>query len=118
MKTLFAATAAAIALLAIAAAPASAADPACQSQLAEVQAAWKTVPHPYSKMAERKTRGDHDHNVMAETYMSGQLRQAESQCKAGNDHEAMLRLDVIRAWLKLPEVTHPAEHNYTPEKKG
>lgn len=117
MKTLFAATTAAIALLAIAAAPASA-DPACRSQLAEVQSAWTSVPHPYSKLAERKARGDHDHNVMAETYMSGQLRQAEAQCKAGNDHEAMLRLDVIRAWLKLPEVTHPAEHNYAPEKAG
>lgn len=112
MKTLFAV--AAVALLAIAATPASAA-PACEAQVAEMQAAWKTVPHPYSKIAERKGRGDHDHNAMSETYMNGQLRQAEAQCKGGNDHEALLRLDVVRAWLKLPEIAHPAEHNYQPK---
>lgn len=110
MKTLLAVTA--VALVAAIAAPASA-SPACEAQVAEMQAAWKAVPHPYSKMAERKTRGDHDHNVMAETYMTGQMKQAEAQCKAGNDHEALLRLDVVRAWLKLPEIAHPAEHGYT-----
>jgi hypothetical protein len=109
MKTLL--TAAAVALLAVTATPASA-SPVCEAQVTEMQAAWKTVPHPYSKMAERKTRGDHDHNAMAETYMYGQLRQAEAQCKGGNDHEALLRLDVVRVWLKLPEIAHPAEHNY------
>lgn len=112
MKTVFAV--AAIVLVAVAASPASAA-PACEAQVAEMQAAWKAVPHPYSKMAQSKGRGDHDHNVMAETYMNGQMRQAESQCKDGNDHEALLRLDVVRTWLKLPEVTHPAEHNYHPK---
>ncbi len=112
MKTLFAV--AAVALLAIAATPASAA-PACEAQVAEMQAAWKAVPHPYSKLAEKKTRADHDHNAMSETYMNGQLRQAESLCKGGNDHEALLRLDVIRAWLKLPEIAHPVEHNYQPK---
>ncbi len=119
MKSLFtlAAVMALAVPLAFAATPASA-SPACEAQVAEMQAAWKAVPHPYSKLAERKSRGDHDHNVMAETYMSGQMRQAEAQCKAGNEHEALLRLDIVRSWLKLPEVMHPAEHNYTPDKKG
>lgn len=112
MKTLLAAATAALAVTV--AIPASAA-PACEAQVAEMQAAWKAVPHPYSKLAEKKTRADHDHNAMAETYMNGQLRQAESQCKAGNDHEALLRLDVVRVWLKLPEIAHPAEHNYQPK---
>lgn len=114
MKPLLAA--ATVALAVTVAVPASASPaPACEAQVAEMQAAWKAVPHPYSKLAEKKTRADHDHNAMAETYMYGQLRQADAQCKGGNDHEALLRLDVVRVWLKLPEIAHPTEHNYQPK---
>ena len=33
------------------------------------------------------------------------------------EHEAMLRMDVVRAWLKLPEVEHPADHRRSYEEK-
>jgi hypothetical protein len=39
-------------------------------------------------------------------------------CKDGNEHEAMLRMDVVRAWLKLPEVEHPAAHGYARPTKS
>jgi hypothetical protein len=38
---------------------------------------------------------------------------ASHLCAHGKDHEAMLRMDVVRAMLKLPEIRHPAEHGYT-----
>jgi hypothetical protein len=60
---------------------------------------------------------DHDHPAMVTNYMEGQLHRAETLCKEGKEHEALLRIDVVRSWLKLPFEQHPASHNYTPGKK-
>lgn len=36
-------------------------------------------------------------------------------CQAGKDHQALLQLDVIRAWLGLPASAHPPMHPPSPE---
>ena len=33
-------------------------------------------------------------------------------CRQGNDHEALLHLDIVRAFLNLPEIQHPTDHRY------
>jgi hypothetical protein len=40
------------------------------------------------------------------------LAEAKDLCDAGNGHEALLRLNIIRAFLDLPEFQHPTSHFY------
>jgi hypothetical protein len=40
------------------------------------------------------------------------LSEAATLCKQGSDHEALLHLDVVRAFLKLPDIQHPTDHHY------
>ena len=46
------------------------------------------------------------------TSMQFHLEKAEDLCKAGNEHEALLHLNVIRAFLDLCEFQHPRSHLY------
>ncbi len=39
-----------------------------------------------------------------------QLRLALRLCNENKSHQASLRMDVVRAWLELPELQHPADH--------
>lgn len=43
-------------------------------------------------------------------YMHQQLNLANRLCQNGNEQESMLRMDLVRKWLRLPEVKHPEEH--------
>lgn len=58
-------------------------------------------------------RHGHQHMGSVVTFMRDQLRSATQLCDAGQEHEAMLRMDVVRAYLSLPEVAHPASHDGT-----
>jgi hypothetical protein len=90
----------------------------CQQQLVDLQKTWSDVFPPAKPSAARvQGREGHAHSGIEYAYMSRQFRQATAACKAGEGHAAMLRMDVIRAILKLPEVAHPAARNYQPNKR-
>lgn len=55
----------------------------------------------------------HSHTVAALTVIRDQLKTAERLCKEGQDYEAMLRMDVVRHMMKLPEMQHPGAHGYS-----
>jgi hypothetical protein len=76
------------------------AQPTCQQQLDQLSQQWEA-------------RHGHQHMGPVVTFMRDQLRSAAQLCNAGQEHEAMLRMDVVRAYLSLPEVAHPASHDYT-----
>jgi hypothetical protein len=38
--------------------------------------------------------------------------EAVTLCKQGQDHEALLHIDIVRAFLNLPEIQHPTDHRY------
>jgi len=102
-------------------APAQAAAPAiCKQQLADLEKTWREVL-PFSPQkpspAQVAGRQGHTHPGIEYNYMSTQMRQARQDCDAGREHEAMLRMDVVRAIMKLPEVAHPAAHNYQPTRR-
>lgn len=91
----------------------------CQQRLTEVKAEWKASPIPTSGRraagwGSNGTKG-HDHPGMVTSYMQRQLVAAEQSCVKGEEHEALLRVDLVRAWLKLPFEEHPASHNYHPK---
>jgi hypothetical protein len=126
MKTMIIALAAAF-VLAIAGASAqtpaattSAAPPAtCQAQLDDLSRTLsRLMPFGLEKPAQGKVMGHngHTHTGIDYNYMNTQMRRAQQDCKAGKPHEAMLRMDVVRAVMRLPEVGHPASHNDDPSK--
>lgn len=90
----------------------------CVDQLDKLVNDWKAiaVPGPHSQDTTRPADSEHEHNARDVWYMRSQLRLALRLCNENKDHEAMLRMDVVRAWLKLPEVKHPIDHRYTFEK--
>jgi hypothetical protein len=126
MKTTTVALAAAFALVAAGAsaqtpaANAPAAPPAtCQQQLDELSKTLSALmPFGLEKPGQGKVTGHkgHTHTGIDYNYMNTQMRRAQQDCKAGKEHEATLRMDVVRAVMKLPEVEHPASHNYHPSK--
>lgn len=87
---------------------------ACFSQLDKLVADWNAIAVPGSSAAapNDSLATDHGHSASEVWYMRSQLRLALRLCQEGNDHEAHLRMDVVRAWLKLPEVQHPVDHRY------
>lgn len=90
----------------------------CKQRLAEVKAEWKASPIPVNahRAAGWGSNGgkNHDHPGMVTNYMQRQLAAAEEACAKGEGHNALLRVDLVRAWLKLPFEEHPASHNYHP----
>ncbi len=91
----------------------------CQQQLDELSKTLNTLmPFGQDKPAQGKVMGHngHTHTGVDYNYMNIQMRRAQQDCKAGKEHEAMLRMDAVRAVMKLPEVDHPASHNYHPSK--
>ena len=93
--------------------PAMAAGEDCKKQIDDLNRDWAAtgLPAP-DKPGQTRVAGKkgHEHTGAEVTYMRNQRMKAAHLCQEGNEHEAMLRMDVIRAWLKLPEVQHPAEH--------
>ena len=74
---------------------------------------WGRTRVPPNTVMTDKHGHAHTHTVADLTVIRDQMAIAVQLCKEGQDHEAMLRMDEIRALMKLPEVGHPASHNYT-----
>ena len=87
---------------------------ACVLKLNSLVDDWNAIAVPGGSAASpsRTQSPDHEHSTSEIWYMRSQLRLALRLCHEGNDHEAYLRMDVVRAWLKLPEVRHPVDHRY------
>jgi hypothetical protein len=93
----------------------------CAGQLDTLGKEWGAIAFPTPakpNAAIAYGNGGHVHTGGQVTYMTNQIRLAAHLCKDGNEHEAMLRMDVVRAWLKLPEVEHPAAHGYARPAKS
>lgn len=102
-------------ILALFAATPAIAQGTCQQQLARLSQQWNAIGlPPPSKSGQAMVTGKygHQHTGGEVTFMRNQLRSAGHLCKAGHEHEAMLRMDIVRAYLKLPEVAHPPSHRY------
>lgn len=87
---------------------------ACVIQLNSLVDAWNATAVPGGAVGSptQSQAPAHGHSASEVWYMRSQLRLALRLCHEGNDHEAYLRMDVVRAWLKLPEVRHPVDHRY------
>lgn len=89
------------------------AEETCRTSLGTLSKDWATIavpgPKPESADSEQEK---HLHSAPEVEYMRSQLRLAARRCDEGNDHEALLRMEVVRAWLRLPEVQHPSDHRY------
>lgn len=88
-----------------------AANDSCKKRLDDLVAQWRSIAVPGTP-PENAQSARHGHTALEVWYMRSQLRLAARSCEQGDEHEAMLRMDVVRAWLKLPEVSHPADHWY------
>lgn len=91
-----------------------AAQAACQSDIEKTKNDWRALKlEPGSKPTSlsKGVRG-HEHVQAAVTSMRYHLHEAAMLCDEGKDHEALLHVNVIRAFLDLPEFQHPASHHY------
>jgi hypothetical protein len=95
------------------------ADDACVTELNKLVHDWTSiaVPGPAATGRDQSSTPDHEHAAREVWYMRSQIRLALRLCNEGKTHEAMLRMDVVRAWLKLPEVQHPPDHRRSYEEK-
>ncbi len=87
---------------------------ACQSEIDKTKHDWRALKlEPGSKPTSlsKGVRG-HEHVQAAVTSMRYHLHEAQMLCDEGKDHEALLHVNVIRAFLDLPEFQHPASHRY------
>lgn len=85
----------------------------CRKALDDLVSEWRSIAVPG-----KPEPPDHVHTPLEVWYMRGQLRLALRLCEEDKDHEAMLRMDLVRAWLRLPEVRHPADHRYRYDDDG
>jgi hypothetical protein len=95
------------------------ADDACVADLNKLVRDWTSIAVPGAATTDpdQSSTIEHEHDVREVWYMRSQIRLALRLCNEGKMHEAMLRMDVVRAWLKLPEVQHPADHRRSYEDK-
>jgi hypothetical protein len=92
---------------------------ACQQQLDELSKTLsRLMPFGLEKPGQGKVMGHNGHTHTGIEYndMNAQMRRARQDCQAGKEHEAMLRMDVVRAIMRLPEVEHPTSHTDRPAK--
>lgn len=100
--------------------PARATDPlpggqTCSQELSVVSGQWTAIGLASPEkpgQARVSGTGGHFHTGGEVNFMREQMSKAARLCKNGKEHEAMLRLDVVRSLLKLAEVQHPASHGY------
>ena len=87
---------------------------ACGAELVRFKAEWNAIGLPEgSKPATRVTApGGHSHAQAEVDMMMGHAKRAAKLCQEGKDHEALLHMDLVRAWLKLPDIPHPLSHRY------
>lgn len=115
MKTL------ALAVLVLAAAGGTArAEIACTSEIEKTVNDWQAIQLvPTGKPAAvSKGVGTHAHVQSAVDSMRYHLAEARALCKEGKDHESLLHVDVVRAFLNLPEIQHPTDHHYLFKGRG
>lgn len=88
----------------------------CGQQIDSLMQDWNAIAfHEASKPAAMASgKGGHKHVQLELDVMKTHIRRAATYCKEGKDHEALLHLDVVRAWLKLPDIVHPAWHSVPP----
>ncbi|GLI95166.1 hypothetical protein [Methylocystis echinoides] len=86
----------------------------CNAEIEKTKSDWAALKlEPGSKPSSmEKGIGGHEHITAAVTSMRVHLHEAIDLCKAGNEHEALLHVNVIRAFLDLPEFQHPKSHLY------
>lgn len=87
----------------------------CNSEIEKTKAEWQSIRlEPGSKPSSisKGVPAHHQHVQAAVESMRIHLKFAEDLCKQGMDHESLLHLDVVRAFLHLPEIQHPASHRY------
>lgn len=87
---------------------------ACGAELDQFKKEWNAIALPTgSKPSARVTApGGHSHTQGEVDMMMFHAKKAVALCREGKDHEALLHMDMVRAWLKLPDLPHPASHNY------
>ena len=96
------------------------ADNACDAEIQKTLTDWRDL-HLVSTgkpMSPAKGMNGHSHISAEVDSMRFHMSQAKDLCKAGNDHEALLHLDVVRAFLKIPEIQHPVDHHYLLDEKA
>ena len=95
---------------------------ACVGRLNQLVDEWKSIAVPGDRGAQGEvpgaSRARHEHTAREVEYMRSQIRLALQLCKENKEHEAMLRRDVVRAWLQLPDVRHPKDHRYSYERRS
>ena len=86
----------------------------CNSEIEKTKNDWQAIHlEPGSKPSTiAKGVYPHEHVQAAVDSMRFHLAMAEALCKEGKDHESLLHVDVIRAFLNLPEIQHPTNHHY------
>lgn len=80
---------------------------ACNRALDSIVTKWRSIAVPG-----KPEPSEHVHTALEVWYMRSQSHLALRLCEDGKHREAMLRMDVVRAWLNLPEVRHPIDHRY------
>ena len=90
----------------------------CATQLEALSKQWDdTGLLPPGKPGQGVVSGrqGHQHTGPEVEYMRQQINRAAHLCSEGKEHEAVLHMDVVRSFLKLPEIAHPPEH--PPERR-
>lgn len=90
------------------------AENACNAEIDKTKADWQALqlqPTPKPGNISRGIPG-HAHIQSAVDSMRFHMAEATRLCKEGKDHESLLHLDVVRAFLNLPEIQHPSDHRY------
>ena len=90
------------------------AENACGPEVAKTRGDWQALALKTPSKPTGMAYGvNGHHHVMSEVYsMRFHLKSAEDLCAKGDDHRALLHLDVVRAFLELPEIAHPTDHHY------
>jgi len=86
----------------------------CAAAIQKTRSDWQAINLQPASKPSGMTRGtgSHQHIQSAVDSMHYHLATATALCNQGQDHEARLHLGVVRAFLNLPEVQHPADHRY------
>lgn len=84
---------------------------ACAGAVAKLRTEWDALGlSPSAKPGGRVVgRGGHAHVQQELDFMAHHYNQAASLCREGKDHASLLHVDLVRAYLQLPENPHPAE---------
>lgn len=93
---------------------------ACDGAVEKTRNDWQAIRlQPASKPGAMSQGVDgHKHNQAAVDSMRFHMSTAIELCKARKDHESMLHLDIVRAFLSLPEIQHPTDHRFLFDDKS